>query len=299
MFDASLDLEIRNAAFAHMNLLSAYHGSVIPRTELERGFEFKGATIHLVGPQGIFKPKLMDLPLTITTSPNSPYDDGLFEDALAYKYRGEDPNHHENAGLREVMKRELPLIYFKGARPGRYSAMWPVFVVSDDPGSLTFGMQVDEKSQLRFHIAQTDPLPEQVNRRRYATYQAKRRIHQDQFREDVLDAYKEACSLCDLRRIPLLDAAHIIEDSDGGEPVVSNGLSLCKIHHTAFDRNILGIRPDYVAEIRRDVLEEEDGPMLKHGLQEMNNRKIYVPHRFDKRPDPDALEMRYEQFRAA
>jgi hypothetical protein len=29
----------------------------------------------------------------------------------------------------------------------------------------------------------------------------------------------------------------------------------------------LGIRPDLVVEVRRDVLEETDGPMLKYGLQ--------------------------------
>jgi len=41
---------------------------------------------------------------------------------------------------------------------------------------------------------------------------------------------------------------------------VPNGLALCKIHHAAFDMNILGIRPDHVVEIRTDVLEERDGP---------------------------------------
>lgn len=40
-------------------------------------------------------------------------------------------------------------------------------------------------------------------------------------------------------------AAHIIPDrEEGGEPPVTNGLALCKLHHTAFDAFFLSIRPD-------------------------------------------------------
>ena len=59
----------------------------------------------------------------------------------------------------------------------------------------------------------------------------------------------------------LLEAAHIREDSDGGEPIVPNGVAMCAIHHKAFDNAVLGIRPDYVIEIRQDILEEIDGPL--------------------------------------
>jgi predicted restriction endonuclease len=34
----------------------------------------------------------------------------------------------------------------------------------------------------------------------------------------------------------LLDAAHIVADSEEGPPAIQNGLSLCKIHHAAFDQ---------------------------------------------------------------
>jgi len=73
-------------------------------------------------------------------------------------------------------------------------------------------------------------------------------------------------------------------------------LSLCKLHHAAFDRHFIGIRPDYVVEVRRDVLEEEDGPMLLHGLQSMHGVRILVPRKSGERPDPLALERRYEEF---
>lgn len=43
--------------------------------------------------------------------------------------------------------------------------------------------------------------------------------------------------------------------------------SLCKLHHAAFDQNLMGIRPDVVIELSTTVLKEIDGPMLIHGLQ--------------------------------
>lgn len=96
----------------------------------------------------------------------------------------------------------------------------------------------------------------------------------------MLDAYRIHCAMCRLKRRELLDAAHIIPDSDpDGHPEVSNGLSLCKIHHAAFDRGIIGVRPDYVIQVREDVLKEEDGPMLKYGLQVPHNLELLLPMR--------------------
>ena len=109
--------------------------------------------------------------------------------------------------------------------------------------------------------------PEAEIRRRYVTRLVRQRLHQQAFRKRVLDAYREHCAICRLRHQELLEAAHIVADRDPeGEPKVSNGLALCKLHHAAFDCDIIGVRPDYVVEIREDVLEEIDGPMLQHGL---------------------------------
>jgi len=59
------------------------------------------------------------------------------------------------------------------------------------------------------------------------------------------------------------------------------------------------VRPDYVVEIRRDILEEADGPMLQHGLKEMDGGKLYVPRSSVLRPRREFLEERYETFRKA
>jgi putative restriction endonuclease len=117
----------------------------------------------------------------------------------------------------------------------------------------------------------------------------------------VLLAYEGACAVCRIRHDQLLDAAHILPDSDPrGEPWVSNGLSLCKIHHAAYDADILGISGDHKVWIRESVLEEEDGPMLLHGLKELNEKHLMVvPSQHEWRPNPDFLEERFQRFRRA
>ena len=306
MDDDEIDAAVRQAAFNLLSRLSWQYGDSLPRRVLENGFDFNGNRVHLCGPQGIFKPKMLALPLSITTAPNQPYNDALTSDGrLAYKYRGQDPQHRDNVGLRQIMVEKKPLIYLHGLVQGWYLAAWPVFVVEDNPQTLTFTVDLDTVAPdvvapdtvaldtVALDLdASGEPTPT------YGLTMIQRRLHQGYFRARVLKAYRERCALCKLQHISLLDAAHIIPDSVGGKPSTTNGLSLCKLHHAAFDQNILGIRPDNIVEIRLDILEEIDGPMLKHGLQEMHGREILIPRRVNDRPDKDALEQRYAQFRA-
>lgn len=289
---------IRSAAFDWLRFITDTNGDVIARSVLEHGFRFQDEVIRVIGPQGIFKPQQLSYyPLSITTTTNGPYKDAFAPggDLLLYKYRGEDPNFHENRRLRDAMRDRIPLIYFHGTVPGQYLAIWPVFIVGDDPGGLTFTVSVDDPMILSY---ERDDADEKV-RRKYVTRQVRQRIHQRTFRDRVLRAYQQQCTVCHLRHVRMLDAAHIIPDADpDGEPTVKNGLSLCKLHHAAYDQYIFGIRPDYMIEVRRDILEEVDGPMLKHGLQEIEGNKIVVPGRVADRPDPERLERRYEQFRS-
>lgn len=217
---------------------------------------------------------------------------------MQYRYRGADVGHRDNRGLREAMRRRLPLVYFYGVEPGRYLPQWPVFIVADHPQELTFTVAVDDL--LASDTEEANELPDSA-RRAYVTRLARQRLHQAAFRFRVFRAYQNSCAMCKLHHTDLMDAAHIIPDRDPrGEPVTSNGLALCKLHHAAFDRNIVGIRPDSILEIRNDVLDEVDGPMLRHGLQDLNGRPLLVvPRAKPDRPDPAFLQARYEVFREA
>jgi len=136
--------------------------------------------------------------------------------------------------------------------------------------------------------------------RRYAWAQTRQRLHQSAFRELVVTAYDRRCAICRLNHSELLDAAHIIPDSSpNGTPLVSNGLSLCKIHHAAYDQHILGIDHDYKVHIRPDILLEHDGPMLKHGIQELDGTRLILPGKASDRPDQDRLRERFVIFKSA
>ncbi len=295
-----MDDLIRIASFNWLKGQVQFQGEVLPWTLLEEGFIFEGKQIHLVGQSGIWKPKIMQYPLSITTKFEGPYPDKLNKDGLIeYRYRGDNPNYWDNVGLREVMRLKKPLIYLYGISRGRYFVSFPVYIVHDDIAKLTYTVQADEIDALNPRLGVEDTTALHY-RRAYTTTSVKIRLHQQSFRERVLLAYKNQCTLCRLKHPELLDAAHIIGDNEGlGDPIVQNGLSLCKIHHAAFDKNIIGINPDYFVHVRNDILEETDGPMLKYGLQSLDNEKIILPYHRRDYPDKERLEARYQIFRRA
>ena len=99
----------------------------------------RGNRIPLLNPQGIFKPSILDLPLTIRTAYQGPYEDRLGEDGLLrYHYRKGGPGQPDNVRLRETIGRKTDLIYLCGIEPGIYSASWPAHVVEDDPAEEVF-----------------------------------------------------------------------------------------------------------------------------------------------------------------
>jgi len=292
------DSEVRIAVFDWLSEITSIHGDVLPRNILSNGFYFNNERITLIGPQGIWKPKLLDLPISITTIINGPYDDSDEDNGIfIYKYRGTDPNHYANVGLRNLMNLNIPLIYFHQIEINRYLVTWPIYVINEDRNNHSFFvaadgiMRTEDISENTIHDSSVE------YRRSYLTAQVKQRIHQRSFRERVINAYGTKCAFCSLKHRELLDAAHIIPDNEkGGEPIVLNGLSLCKIHHAAFDSNILGVSPDYSIKVREDILNESDGPMLKYGLQSFNDKRIILPNNKANWPDRDRLYTRYNRF---
>lgn len=276
-----------------------------PRAQVDMhflaGFTYDGERISLLDRQrGIRKPLGWTSALAIRTTytppgATPPYVDAVGADGLQrYMYRGTDPSHPENRALRNAMERRQPLIWFVGVAPGLYDPIYPVYIVADEPASLQFAVALDEAQR----FVGLEELAVDEDRRAYVERITRQRLHQRVFRTQVLLAYEDRCALCSLKRAALLDAAHIIGDKeDGGEPIVPNGLSMCKIHHAAFDVGILGVRPDLSVHVRDDVLAEIDGPMLRHGIQDLHNQRLLVlPRQRAARPDTVRLEARYARF---
>jgi hypothetical protein len=52
---SALDTQVRLLAFAFLEEQQKVYGDALPRSVLERGFDFEGSRVPLIGPQGIFK----------------------------------------------------------------------------------------------------------------------------------------------------------------------------------------------------------------------------------------------------
>lgn len=243
--------------------------------------------------RGIWNPRDLAATLSVVSSPDGPYDDHELDGALfRYAYRA-GSTQGDNTKLRRAFELALPIILLRKIRTGVFVPIFPVSVIDDDATARQFLLSLDESVRI---LAQSPHTPE----RSYAERIVRQRLHQAEFRGRVLRAYEIQCAICNLKLGRLLEAAHIIGDArPGGDPVVTNGLSLCTIHHAAYDADLVGVSPDYVIEVNHQLLEQIDGPMLRHGLQEMHRRPLTVPSARSERPDRDRLDARYRQFKEA
>jgi putative restriction endonuclease len=288
------EIAVRQSAIEFVLAKAAASGGVVTRAELE-SFTWAGEPLKLIDQsRGIRNPRQLVATLSILSQPGGPYDDVHTADGLLrYSYRDGPPDSGDNRKLRRAAELRLPVLLLEGIAAGVFVPVAPVYLVRDLPDERYVEVAVDEG--LRYL-----PRAPSDEQRSYAERLTKLRLHQPIFRAQVIRAYGTQCAMCRLRHAELLDAAHIIADNlPHGQPVVPNGLSLCKIHHAAYDKNIIGVRPDLVIEVKASVLTEVDGPMLRHGIQEMAGQALIVPRPAQERPDPERLEERYADFRLA
>jgi putative restriction endonuclease len=305
MASQDLDERLRAAAFAYLDRLRARDGDRISYRDLE-AFEFEDRRVPLIQRmRGIRVVRGLEAAVSILTTYAARPQDRPYEDTEGldgywrYKWRGTDPEGYDNVALRRAMERGKPLIWFVGAARGIYVPIYPVWLVSEEPAEHQFVLALDEEMRAQWESTMVFHPADLALRRQYAEATVRRRLHQPVFRERVLLAYSLQCALCRLRHPELLDAAHIKEDSEGGQPVVPNGVAMCAIHHRSFDKDVLGVRPDYVIQVRRDVREEHDGPTLIHALQGLHGERLTLPKARAAWPDSELLEERYERFQQA
>lgn len=293
--DTPLETALRLRIIEWVHQRAEANGGFLHRQEL-LNFEIDGTEMPIIDySRGIRNPKAFSSTLSIVSSVSGPYDDTESEDGLLhYAYRTGDSWGGDNRKLRNAIESGQPLILFRKEAKNIYTPIAPVYVVDDVPEESAFLIALDES--FTFMPRARDLT---VPQRQYAVRLAKQRLHQPAFRTRVLVAYDVQCAVCQLKHGSLLDAAHIVPDShERGVPTANNGLALCKIHHAAYDQGMLNITADYIVEIDRGLLLEVDGPMLKHGLQEMHGREISLPLRRADRPDRELLAVREELMAA-
>jgi putative restriction endonuclease len=293
------DDDVRAACFAALDVLLASFGPDVPWDELRLGFNFRGRRIPFLNrAYGIFRAKDAQrgpAALSINSSfERRRYQDEATPDGILYAYQDGPSDNHFNVWLREAYSLQVPIVYFIGTRRGWYRPEYPSWVADDDPAArrvlITFG-----KMRGPFDEREPVPITDEIERR-YVVREVRQRLHQAQFRGAVVPAYGDQCAVCRLKEVRLLEAAHIVADGEErGDPVVPNGISLCSIHHRAYDQDLIGIAPDRKVHVARDLLEEDDGPMLQL-LQSAHGASIRVPTKRSAQPDLARLTARFERF---
>ncbi len=260
----------------------------------------------IIHPQmGIHKPAKMRFLLSIKTVFPRPggriwYDDQhdiqkrVFEseESLDYAFMSQDPMRAQNRHLREAMENEIRIIYFLGVAPGRYQVLMPSYITGWDADGF--------KARISFGLPEQEILPApNLSQRRYALSLYKKRLHDTWFKMAVSDAYRHTCAVSNLRDANLLDVARIlpIPTDRLSRFEVRNGLLLSKIHHAAFEENLIGIDPDYRLHLSEQLSGADHGPLL-NSLIGLQGTKISLPERVEDRPHRERLAMRFDLFSA-
>ena len=112
------------------------------------------------------------------------------------------------------------------------------------------------------------------------------------FRNRVLTAYGNQCSVCRLQ-FRLVQAAHIVPvNFPDSNDLTSNGLALCPTDHIAYDRGLLGISPEYRILINQTKLDEIRHQGLNGGEESLlakASNSLFLPSQQIERPNPDYL----------
>ena len=115
------------------------------------------------------------------------------------------------------------------------------------------------------------------------------------FANRVKSAYHDLCAVCSIQ-LGLTEAAHIVPVAwPGSTDLTSNGLSLCRNHHRAYDANLLSVKPDYTIEISKVRGASLSAASLDRGLIDLMSfdgaKLAVVPDSVADRPLPEYLQV--------
>jgi putative restriction endonuclease len=298
----SPDLNIINIAFEHIVRLDLIYGSAIPNKALKEGFLFNGERVSLIGPQGIFKAKQMqDVALSILTplsrdSRKPFYLDKESDDGF-YHYAFEESKNDRNSYLYASHEKATPFIYFKAVMPAIYQSIWPCFVDSINEKERYFKIIVGNQPKLPLLSGVANYEKPKELEARYYVRESKVRGHQAAFRENILEAYKFKCAITGLSETKLLEAAHIIPDSNElSTQQITNGIALNRLHHRAYDAELLGIDTDYRIHIGTSLSDMKDELLLDKYFLSYNGTQLNLPKNRNEWPDVNYLNRRFEAF---
>ena len=118
------------------------------------------------------------------------------------------------------------------------------------------------------------------------------------FRQAIMRIYDYTCAVCQLYVLTLdgesiTEAAHIIPFKVSGNDDIRNGISLCKLHHWAFDSGLISLSRNY--EVIVSELMSERGP-TEWLLITLRGKSIWLPKDEEHYPAQDALTWHREEI---
>ena len=124
-----------------------------------------------------------------------------------------------------------------------------------------------------------------------ASVQTETPVRSAGFRQAVMQIYDYTCAVCALNirassGESVTDAAHIIPFSVSYNDDIRNGMSLCKLHHWAFDAGLISVSETYQVVVSPFMTEH--GPTASM-LARLHDRQIWLPCGEAYRPAPEAL----------
>ncbi len=115
------------------------------------------------------------------------------------------------------------------------------------------------------------------------------------FRNRVLGAYEQKCAIC-AQQLGLNEAAHIVPVAwPGSNDTTTNGLSLCRNHHRAYDSMLISVTGEYLVEVSQTEYQRLDRQGRGAGIEtlvEFDGRELSViPDAVEDRPNREYLEL--------
>lgn len=108
------------------------------------------------------------------------------------------------------------------------------------------------------------------------------------FRVKVYDAYNNKCAMCGIG-LELIEAAHIIPYShELGSDEINNGISLCSLHHTAYDRSLIYFDESFDILMNESKIEYLQKVGVDSGFRKFEKLafdKIQTPRNHSLQPD--------------
>lgn len=140
-------------------------------------------------------------------------------------------------------------------------------------------------------LTESEVLAVKDQQRKAILTQIVRKYRASDFSKRVLGAYEHKCAACGIQ-LRLIDAAHIIPvAASTSTDETKNGIALCKLHHSAYDRNLISFNEDYKIEVSDVALAKLATQNLIGGLREFkqhlktaiilpNDRRDYPPPQY-------------------